>query len=406
MGATHRLSSLAVSEQKASALDEIVETWQDQVYDYLLQLGLGEHEVADARAKVFEAVAGELAAQRSSSVGALVMHHAVVLGGPALLRPVDAHAVDELVSAGDADLDDHPVVETLLWNSAGVLGPPGRTTLDLHFRRGMDAGEVASVLEQGHASVLERIEKLPVAYEATVRASLVWYCESLHDEALETELQAAGVVTFDPDAVRVISRAIAADEQLRRRVTPTWSPLERFAAIPIVAAPGPLHATDEPDVPEKEQDLPEDEPPAPDGPGATADDDLGGEPEPEALAPLPRRDGGDPLPPSQPDLPLPPEAVTPPETAALDVDDAALDEPTAAPEPAPVATAPTAAPARSVSPGTGPDIAAEAERARQERNRKILRVVLVALVGALLLHLLRSGGRKNKKSKKAKSAPQ
>lgn len=397
MGATYRLSSLAVSEQRASALDEIVETWQDQVYDYLLQLGLGEREVSDARAKVFEAVGGDLAAQHSSSVGALVMRHAVVLGGPALLRPVDVHAVDQLVSSGDTDPADHPVVDTLLWNSAGVLGAPGRITLDLHFRRGMDAGEVASVLEQGHASVRERIEKLPVAYEATVRASLVWYCESLHDEELEAALQAAGVATFDPDAVRVISRAIAADEQLRRRVTTPWSPLERFAAIPILAAPEPLLATDE-------QDVADDEPSALDERGASADDGLAEEP--EVLAPLPRRGGGDPLPPSQPDLPLPPDAfATPPEAGVPDVDEPVPDEPPeveAEPEPAPApepAPVPPVAPAPAASSGFGPSPAGEAERARQERNRRIRQVVLVALVGALLLYLLRSGGRKDKKTK-------
>ncbi|MGH2729421.1 MAG: RNA polymerase sigma factor, partial [Actinomycetota bacterium] len=190
-------------------------------------------ESLQKRADVKNVKAWLYAIARNAAIDELRVRRRLV---PATALPLDESqtVLAEAASARAIDPEvaviDREVVE-LVWTSAAALSPKEYTLLDLHVRRGLSAGELASNLGVRKGAVHTRLSRLKDSLEESVTSTLLMRrgrrdCPDL--DALLSSLQATELTRAVRKAVQGHVRECDRCQESKRRY---MSPAEILAGL-------------------------------------------------------------------------------------------------------------------------------------------------------------------------------
>jgi DNA-directed RNA polymerase specialized sigma24 family protein len=234
------LTSAARSGDR-TAYGRLYDHWADVVYDRAAQAGVPAGDLSGVMTSAFRSAFRDL--ERSEEpFGVLVLRAELVdtskrskaprapaLGAESRL----ARATNPATVGADAD------VAALVWEAAAVLGPRSREILDLAWRHGLTADEVAGVLGMTRAEVQGAMAKLPPALEVTTRARVLYRDGKPELPDVAEAVQASGK-RFDAATVKVLTTAIKENERARALSMVALSPVDVLSAIPLATAPTQL----------------------------------------------------------------------------------------------------------------------------------------------------------------------
>lgn len=151
--------------------------------------------------------------------------------------------VDPLVAGAGPEHDlEHGELADLVWAASAALGERDASVLDLHLRHDLGPGELAEALGVTPNNAHQVLFRLRARLGAAVRAHVLWHHGSPRCGELAQLLEAAGITSFGPPAVKAITGhaedcPICEDERAA-----VLAPAALFAAVPLVALPGDLRA--------------------------------------------------------------------------------------------------------------------------------------------------------------------
>jgi hypothetical protein len=258
-----------------NAWRNLVESWLPFAFDRLTRRGTPPAQAADALTAAFTEIREHLDEDAARGFATRVVRAITAAAGGETASisappPSDpkraASRITRGTDAAAVAADDD--VAALLFEAAVVLGAPTADVLDLHWRAGLDASEIAAGTGMEPGMVDDRIAKLPSGYAAALRTRLLWLDGTPAHDELAGELRDAGVTSFDATASRLIHRHIRACSTCRGRSLVALPAVELFGAIPfaplpaevreqvlaVVAAPTAGEATEEPEAAAEEPD--------------------------------------------------------------------------------------------------------------------------------------------------------
>lgn len=228
-----------------SAWRGLVESWLDFAFDRVTRRGVNARDAAGVLINAFGQVRDQLDDGADTSFAARVAQATSGTGNSTIgaitpTPPSDPkRAAGRITRGTDATaLASDPDVAALLWETAVVLGAPTAEVLDLHWRGGLDATEIAAATGADVGAVEDRLAKLPTGYAAALRTRLLWLGGTPAHDQLAEELRAEGATSFDPTASRLIHRHIRACATCRGRSLVALPAVELFGTIPLSPAPG------------------------------------------------------------------------------------------------------------------------------------------------------------------------
>ena len=210
----------AVRVGDAETFGRLFDSWVDVVNDRVVRSGVDAAAVPAIESSVFRSAWGDLSrGGGASTFGAEVAKLTLRETQPRRSPVAVPEGAEERLTRGTrlATTAEDPGVAALLFEAAEALGQKAREVLDLHFRHGFTAGEIADVVGGSAEEVEGLIRKLPAAFDAVVRARVLWNGGSPPSPALASALGDAGTTSFGPDAVRTSSRARKDDDKRRAR---------------------------------------------------------------------------------------------------------------------------------------------------------------------------------------------
>jgi DNA-directed RNA polymerase specialized sigma24 family protein len=200
-----------------SAWRGLVENWLDFAFDRVTRRGVNARDAAGVLISAFGQVRDQLDDGADTSFAARVAQATSGTGDRAIgaittTPPSDPKRAAGRITRGTdaAALARDPDVAALLWETAAVLGTPTAEVLDLHWRGGLDATEIAAATGTDVGAVEDRLAKLPTGYAAALRTRLLWLGGTPAHDQLADELRAESATSFDPAASRLIHRHIRA----------------------------------------------------------------------------------------------------------------------------------------------------------------------------------------------------
>ena len=124
------------------------------------------------------------------------------------------------VTAADQIPPDLSLVE-VVWIATDLMDPRDFEILDLHVRVGLDAPEIADVVDVDRDAAAQMLERARQRFATAFGATVLWRYAQPVCAALRADLVDADVARFDPETVRVIDRhAAGCEECTARRANP------------------------------------------------------------------------------------------------------------------------------------------------------------------------------------------
>jgi hypothetical protein len=227
------------------AFSPLAERWLDDVNDYLHRAGVADEEAPATLERIFRTARARIDEQdrgTESGFGSIVMGATIAEVGAA---PV--HSNSDLtpsrrtvgrLSRGTrpADLAGDPIIVMMLWDAAGVLGDRVAEIMDLHWRHGLDSGEIAGIVGLDRNRVDAILSKAPQGLASALRTRVLWAAGTPEHDQLAHLVAAAGASTFDGEAVRLMHRHIRECAACRSRSMIALPAIDVFAAIPLERA--------------------------------------------------------------------------------------------------------------------------------------------------------------------------
>lgn len=152
---------------------------------------------------------------------------------------------ETMTTLSDLDAPDHDPIAAmdqaaridLVWDAAAALGERDMSILDLHLRHGLGAPELAEELGTTANNAHQILFTLRKRLGTNVRALVLWRAGRPACGDLRRALAAAGIGTFDKQAVKVIDRHAAVCSSCNDERSERLAPASLFGAAPVVAAP-------------------------------------------------------------------------------------------------------------------------------------------------------------------------
>jgi RNA polymerase sigma factor (sigma-70 family) len=122
----------------------------------------------------------------------------------------------------------------LVWAAAAALGERDASVLDLHLRHDLDPGQIAELLHITPNAAHQTLFRLRKRLEGAIRSYVLWNDGRPQCGELVELLEAEGVASFGPSAVKVISRHVTECSLCDERHASVLAPASMFAAVPLV----------------------------------------------------------------------------------------------------------------------------------------------------------------------------
>jgi RNA polymerase sigma factor (sigma-70 family) len=147
-----------------------------------------------------------------------------------------------VVGAGPERDVEHGELADLVWAASAALGERDASVLDLHLRHDLGPAELAEALGVTPNNAHQVLFRLRSRLGAAVRAHVLWHHGSPRCDELAELLEAAGITSFGPPAVKAISRHAEGCPTCEDERAAVLAPAALFAAVPLVALPSDLRA--------------------------------------------------------------------------------------------------------------------------------------------------------------------
>jgi hypothetical protein len=232
----------AVRQGDHRAYASLVERWVDDVNDHISRAGVPDEHAPEVLEIIFELARDRLGDRTEATFGALVMGTALTeIGAPPVRAQGDLtpsrRTAGKLSRGTDASvLARDPIIVKMVWDSAHVLGDQVSEIMDLHWRHGLDAGEIATIAGIERRRVEKIIAKAPQGLASALRTRLLWAGGNPEHDELADLIRQADLDAFDSEAVRLVHRHIRDCAVCRSRSTIAQSAIEIFAAVPLERA--------------------------------------------------------------------------------------------------------------------------------------------------------------------------
>jgi hypothetical protein len=232
----------AVRQGDHSAYASLVERWVDDVNDHISRAGVPDEHAPEVLEIIFELARDRLDERTEASFGAAVMGTALTeIGTPPVRTRGDLtpsrRTAGKLSRGTDAAvLARDPIIVKMVWDSAHVLGDRVSEIMDLHWRHGLDPGEIATIAGIERRRVEKIIAMAPQGLASALRTRLLWAGGTPEHDELADKIRQAGLDTFDSEAVRLVHRHIRDCAVCRSRSMIALSAIEVFAAVPLERA--------------------------------------------------------------------------------------------------------------------------------------------------------------------------
>jgi RNA polymerase sigma factor (sigma-70 family) len=235
-----------------AAFGRLFDRWFDPVYDVAWRIVRDHHTAAEVAQDVFLAAwQGLDRLEQPGSFGGWVRRIARNralnrLDRERRSRP-DADQVAAALdsSAGDVDMAaalSERERQELVWAAASALGERDASLLDLHLRHGLGPGAIADELGITPNNAHKLLHRLRGKLAAGIRAWVLWRAGDGRCVGLDRALAAGRLVTFGPEAVRVIGRHAKGCDGCGERQRLRLAPEALFSAMPVMVAPPLLRA--------------------------------------------------------------------------------------------------------------------------------------------------------------------
>jgi RNA polymerase sigma factor (sigma-70 family) len=240
----------AARSHDEQAFGRLFDRWFDPVYDVAWRIVRNRDTAAEVAQEVFLAAwQGLDDLERPESFGGWVRR---IARNRALNRldrerrstpddPQAGAALDR--SAPDVDLTaalDEREQRELVWAAASALGERDASLLDLHLRHGFGAAEIAEEMGVTTNNAHQLLHRLKGRLGGAIRSWVLWRSDGC--PGLDRAVAGAGLTTFGPEAVKVVSRHAQDCTECRRSQQLRLAPEALFAALPIALAPPLLKA--------------------------------------------------------------------------------------------------------------------------------------------------------------------
>jgi RNA polymerase sigma factor (sigma-70 family) len=235
-------------DQQAFGL--LFDRWFDPVYDVAWRIVRNRDTAAEVAQEVFLAAwQGLDDLERPESFGGWVRRIARNRALNRLERERRSTPDDEQASvaldrsAPDVDLTaalGEREQRELVWAAASALGERDASLLDLHLRHGFGAGEIADELGVTTNNAHQLLHRLKGRLGGAIRSWVLWRNGTC--AGLDRAVAGAGLTTFGPEAVKVVSRHARDCADCRQSQQLRLAPEALFAAMPMALVPPLLKA--------------------------------------------------------------------------------------------------------------------------------------------------------------------
>ena len=242
---------VAARDGDPTAFSTLFDRWFDRCYDVAVRIVHSRETAADVAQDTFLSAWRNLGSLRDpQAFGGWVLRTSRNTALTRLERDRRSVALgDETTSAladaarpgpDAADAVTRREQHDLVWAAAAALGERDASVLDLHLRHGLEPGEIAEALGINANNAHQVLFRLRSRLGGAVQAWILWNDGAPRCEELGEILAAAGVASFGPDAVKLISRHADGCPVCEDQRAAALAPEAMFASVPVLVAPAAL----------------------------------------------------------------------------------------------------------------------------------------------------------------------